>query len=249
METKNWNLWNNVTFKTINYRRNFDLAIPNDNIITEHDGYISKTRLQDDKPPIIIGEFGLSIWNIVLGQKLNININKLLENYQIECTYNELIKMISRKEIDINEFSKIVFITHLILHPDYRKLEISEEFVEYIYRDFYEKNNAVIALVKPLQDNPINIDFFMNHNFVEVRTEVKDLHKFENIPAKTYYSINDFFNKKDKEMNEYKLFALANKCGFNRIDDSHLFMLSPDKIFQRILEKMEFEKKIIILKS
>lgn len=248
MEAKNWNLWNNITFKTINYRRNFDLTVSDDNIIAEHDGYISEIRISEDKPPITIGEFGISVWNIELGHKLNININELLENHQIECTYEELMKVISKKEIDINKFGKIVFITNLILRPDYRKLGITEEFVEYLYRDYYEKNNAVIALVKPLQNNPIDIDFFLYHNFVEVRTVLKDFHNFENVPARTYYSIDDLSSKTDKEINEYKLFALATKCGFNRIDDSCLFMLTPDKMFQRILEKREVERKVVALK-
>jgi hypothetical protein len=224
------------------------LAIPDDNIITEHDGYISEVRIQDDKPPITVGEFGISIWNIELGQKLNINLNELVENHHLECTYDELLKIMSKKEIDINTFSKIVFITNLVLRPDYRKLGITEEFVEYIYRDFYTKSNAVIALVKPLQDNPIDIDFFLNHNYVEVRTVVKDFHNYENVSAKIYYSIEDLSKKTDKEINEYKLFALANKCGFKRIDDSHLFILTPDKMFQRVLEKREFEKKSVVLK-
>ena len=35
-----------------------------------------------------------------------------------------------------------------------------------------------------------------------------------------YYSLDELKKTGDIEMSEYKLFALANKCGFNRIDDS-----------------------------
>jgi hypothetical protein len=244
METKNWNLWNNITFKTINYRRNFDLSIENDSIITEHDGYISETRMENDLPPLTIGEFGLSIWNIALARELRISLNEILNNHKAENTYEELLRMISQKEIDINKFGKIVFITNLVLRPDYRKRGITEEFTEYIFRDFFTKSDAVIALVKPLQDNPIDIDFFMNHNYVEVRHHIRKLHDVENIPAKQYYSIEDLFNKTDREMNEYKLFAVATKCGFKRLDNSHLFMLTPDTMFQRVKDKMAEVKKI-----
>jgi hypothetical protein len=247
METKNWNLWNGITFKTINYRRNFDLSVENDSIISEHDGYVSLIRMNDDLPPITIGEFGLSIWNIELAHQLNVNLTELLDYHKAECTYQELSKL-SKAIIDIHRFDKIVFITNFILHPEYRKLGITEEFVEYMLRDFYAKNQPVIALVKPLQDNPIDIDFFMNHNFVEVRHTLKRLHDVEMVSAREYYSITDLFKKDDREMNEYKLFALAIKCGFKRLNESHLFILSPDNMLQRIKEKKEIMRNVEILK-
>src|SRR5690606_33610830 len=123
---------------------------------------------------------------------------------------------------------------NFILHPNYRKHGITEEFIEFVYRGFYDDNNIIIALVKPLQDNPIDIDFFLNQKHVEVRRVVKNYHDVDVVPAKEYYSIEDLFKKTDREINEYKLFALANKCGFNRIGDSNLFTFNPERILQRI---------------
>ena len=50
-------------------------------------------------------------------------------------------------------------------------------------------------------------------------------------------------NKRDVELNEYKLFSVASKCGFSRLDNSHLFQFSPDKIIERMLEKRDMLQK------
>jgi hypothetical protein len=243
MESKDWNLWNNITFKTVNYYKNYDIAVINDNIITEHSGEISEIRIHEDKPPVIIGQFGISVWDIPLANKLNIDVYQLLRGHKTENIYDELMEIITKKQFDVFKYDKLVLISGIVLRPDYRKRGMMEEFIEFIYRGFYSERNAIIALVKPLQENPIDIDFFLNHSYVEVRKVMKDYHNVEMIPARTYYSIDELYKNTDKEMNEYKLFAIASKCGFNRLGNSHLFQLLPDKIFQRILEKREIVQK------
>ncbi len=242
MEIKDWNLWNNITFKTTNFIKNYDLVALNDNVITEHEGEIFEIRTHLNKPPFIVGEFGISVWNIKLALKLGIDINQLLKDHQAENVYDELRDAI-KNEIGIHMYSKVILIQNFILHPNYRKHGITEEFIEFVYRGFYDDNNIIIALVKPLQDNPIDIDFFLNQKHVEVRRVVKNYHDVDVVPAKEYYSIEDLFKKTDREINEYKLFALANKCGFNRIGDSHLFTFNPERILQRIREKREVQQK------
>jgi len=37
---------------------------------------------------------------------------------------------------------------------------------------------------------------------------------------------------------------VANRCGFTRIDNSHLFVLIPDTIINRIKEKQELQPKM-----
>jgi hypothetical protein len=244
MNKENGIIWDNLTFKTINYCKNFDLVNDNENIITEHAGTISEIRIVEHKPPIIAGEFGLSVWNIELGKKFNVNFNKLIEEHKFELMYSELMKIIQNKNIDIEKFDKLILVNNLMLHPNYRKHGVTEEFVEYLHRVFYAKNDAIIALVMPFQNNPVDADFYFNQQTVEIRHSLQKTHEFETIPAHIYYSLNEFQKKTDKELNEYKLFSVATKCGFNRLDNSYLFIYSPEKIFQRMLKKREKIKKV-----
>lgn len=242
MDIKDWNFWYNITFKATKYVKNFDLVTLNDNIITEYDGELLDIRIDENKPPFIAGEFGVSEWNIKLAIKLGIDIIQLLKDNEGQDIYDELRGVI-KTDIDIYKYNKVILIQNLILHPNYKKRGLTEEFIEFVYRGFYDDNNIIIALVKPLQDNPIDIDFFLNQKQVELRRVPKNYHDVQLVSARAYYSVDELFKKSDVEMNEYKLFALANKCGFNRINDSYLFMFTPDKILQRIYEKKEIEQK------
>nr|MDA3780963.1 hypothetical protein [Bacteroidales bacterium] len=84
MNKNNWNLLTNITFKTHNYHRNFDLININENFITEYDGTISEIRLNERIPPRPVGEYGFSIWNIGLGKKFTIDFNKLIQDHAFE---------------------------------------------------------------------------------------------------------------------------------------------------------------------
>jgi len=239
MKRLDWNLWNNITFKTQAYRKNFDVINRNENFITEYDGMISEIRVNKRKPPRLVGEYGFSVWNIGLGKRFAVDFNKLIKEHAFENTYGELIKIIKKKEIDIGEYKKILLIHTFILNKEYRKHGITEEFIEMFYRDFYYIDIAIIMLVKPFQDNPIDADFYFNRKQVLVR-ESLDFSDAISISATEYYSLNELSKKNDTELNEYKLFAVANKCGFNRINNSHLFLFSPEKIEERLLEKQNF---------
>lgn len=243
METKILNLWNKLTFKTQAYRKNIDFINNNDNIITEYEGSVSEIRISEEKPPIIIGEYGFSVWNIALGKLLDVNFDNLINNHRIECSYYELKKLIKRGVFNVNDYNKILIVHTFIVRKDFRKSGITQEFVEMLYRDFYCENTAIIALVKPFQDNPIDVDFYLKRKNVRIKKDIKSI-EIINIPAIEYYSLKDFEKKDDSELNEYKLFSLANNCGFKRIDDSYLFILNPQKIIERMLIKKEQLKLI-----
>lgn len=238
MNIKDWKLWNDITFKTQGYRKNFDMINTNDNFITEYDGIISEISLSKPKPPRPIGEYGFSVWNVELGKKFAVNFNHLIKEHSFEDTYGELLNVIKKKEINIRDYKKIILIHTYILHKDYRKRGITEEFIEMLYRDFYSENVAIMMLVKPFQDNPIDADFYFNRKSVSFR-ETNDFSEIINISATEYYSLNELIEKKDTEYNEYKLFAVANKCGFNRINESYLFIFSPEKIESRLQKKQK----------
>ncbi len=226
-----------ITFKTNSYRTNLDFVDENENIITEYNGNISDVRIKENKPPIIIGEYSFSTWNLKLGRILNADIIKLINQYKGEIAYAELSSVLSNNVINLDKYNRLVIIHSLIVHPEYRKTGITEEFVEFIYRDFFDDKVLVLALVKPIQDNPIDYNYYFNDKIVEVRETLGKNHEFTSVPALTYYKLNNLLAKKDRESNEYKLFALAQKCGFEKIKDSFLFQFHPEKTLKRIISK------------
>lgn len=238
MNKEDWELLSNITFKTQSYRKNFDIINSDENFITEYDGTVSEIRLTKRKPPRPIGEYGFSIWNIDLGKKFDVDFIKLIQKHSFENTYDELVRVIKMKEINVLNYKKIVLVHTFILHKDYRKREITEEFVEMLYRDFYCDDVAIIMLVKPFQDNVIDADFYFNRKTVLIR-ESFDFSVTISVPATEYYSLNELLKKEDTEFNEYKLFAVANRCGFKRINGSHLFLFSPKKIVERMRNKQK----------
>lgn len=243
IEDKDWGLWSNVTFKTEGYRRNFDLINDNENFITEYDGTIYETRIEKRLPPVTIGEYGFSMWNLSLGRKFGVDFKKLIREHRIEDSYNELFRVIRNKDIDINNYKKIILVHTFILRKDYRKHGITEEFIEMLYRDFYCEDVAIIILVKPFQNNPIDADFYLKQKSVIVKEKIGSSNVI-NISATEYYSLNELIENNDTELIEYKLFAIASRCGFMRIDNSYLFILTPEKTIERIKEKYNHSKLI-----
>ena len=244
IERKYWNIWDNITFKTICYHKNFDLVNDDESLITEYCGTISLIRLAEYKPPLLMGEFELSTWNIKLGYKFDANINKLIKNHKNEFIYKELLNVIKNGDIDINNFNKIVFVNNIVLRPEFRKYGLTEELVELLYREHYATDNTIIALVIPLQNNPIDKEYYFEDKIVELRPSLQNYNEIELIPSVEYYRLKDLLEKKDTETNEYKLFSVAAKCGFTRIGESYLFQYSPDKTIQRMIEKREYKLKL-----
>lgn len=241
IDKKYWDIWDNLSFKTISYNKNFNFVNTNDNIITEIAGTVSLLRTKEILPPIILGEYGISIWNIKFGKTWGIDLDKLLSDNKIENTYSELIKVIKNNDINIYEYDKIVLIPQFLLRADFRKHFITEEFIEMLYRNYHDDKVLILALVKPIQNNEIDWSFFQNEKVVEVYHEFDDV---DLIDAGIYYSLNDLAKKKDTEINEYKLFSVAAKCGFTRIGESYLFKYMPDKTIKRIKDKIIYNDNL-----
>ena len=182
-------LLNNIVFKTQSFRKNFDLILKNENIITECEGTISELRISERKLPLVIGEYGFSVWNISLAKLLNIDLIKLIKSHELENSYDELIKLIENNKFSIFNYDKIVIIHTLLIHPDYRKSEITEEFIECIYREYHSNNTAIIALVKPIQDNIIDSDFYFNHKTISIKNKIGNTNECNLIPTIEYYSL------------------------------------------------------------
>ncbi len=244
MDKRGWEIWSNLTFKTQGYRKNFDLITEDENIISEYIGNISMIRLTEHRPPIVIGEYTFSVWDISLAKILKIDLNKLLEANKMVNAYIELINVIKDGKIIANDYDKIVLIHSLVVCPKYRKMGITEEFVECIYRDYHYDKTAIFAQVQPFQNNQTDYEYYMEQKTVLVRNEYNAINKFDVIPAGEYYKLKRFVEKSDTEGNEYKLFAVAKRCGFQRIDESYLFLLNPETILERIKEKKELQHRI-----
>ncbi|MFW6243020.1 MAG: hypothetical protein ACOC2W_02580 [bacterium] len=237
-------LLEDITFKTLSYRKNFDMIQDNENIITELEGSVTKLRIDEKIPPEIIGEYELSIWDIRTAKILNYDTYEILQSVSGLDTYDELIKLINNKQFNINKYNRIVFIHTFLLKDEYRKKELTEEFIEYLFRDFYDDNTAIICLVKPFQNNKMDFDYFYHERYIVNKVD-HDSANDQLIPMKTYYKLDKLLQKTDTELNEYKLFSVAAKCGFVRLDDQHhLFILNPKKTIDRLkLKSMKSIKK------
>ena len=243
MELAHWNIWELLTFKTNSYRKNFDLLIKDENIITEYTGTISLVRLKEKLPPLPIGEYSFSIWNFEIGKKVNADVHGLIKTYGEDNLYVEIIDMIKNDKFKTKDYHKIVFVHNLILRPEYRKKEITEEFIEFLYRDYFDDDVGIIAFVKPVQDNVIDMKFYQDNKTIRVRKTINSM-EFDEILAYEYYGIEGLTEKDDTEINEYKMFSIAAKCGFSRINDSHLFIYSPEKTIERIEAKQKIIQEV-----
>ena len=145
IDNNNFELWSDLTFKTQGYRKNFDLINQNENIITEYEGVITKLRVSSNMMPLIVGEYSISTWDIRLSKLLRIDIAKLFKTYEDDDIYGELLN-VTNKLIDIYRYDKIVLISSLVLHENYRKKEITEEFIEMVYRDFHNDKTMQVDI-------------------------------------------------------------------------------------------------------
>lgn len=224
------NILRNLTFKTSLYGKNYDIVDGGDNIITECGGEINLLRFLEEKKPLLIGEYSLSLWNLNLGRKLDINIFELFNEFKHENSYNQLYYKLKQKKLSLDSFDNLVLIHTVVIGKKYRKIGVFDELIETIYRDFYKEKTAIIILAQPFQNNTIDEDYY------RLRREIINEDNIS-VTAVKYYSLDEFYEKKDIEINEYKLFDVVSKRGFSRIDDSNLFMFTPEKTINRILMK------------
>jgi hypothetical protein len=238
MNTKNIKLWNKISTKTTLFHKNFDMIVSNDNIISEYDGQIGLLRLSEKKQPLRIGEFTLSIWNLAIADLQEVNLTDLIDKYKEEDTYYEFNKMVSDTNYDYSKFKKIVFLHSLIIKPEYRKCGVTEEFIEFIYRNFYDDNTVIFALVKPIQENYINSVFYSNEKKISFAIyDESNVVEYKSMSAFEYYSLENEYEKTDAELNQYKLFSVAKRCGFKRVGDGYLFEYNPFVTIKRLVDK------------
>ena len=230
-------LWKNLTFKSICYHRNFDLTIPNENIITEYDGNILKVRIKEKKLPVTVGEFSYSTWNLRLGRNLKFKIKKLFEIYSDEIQYEAFVEQLKNKNIKLKEYDKLVFIDRIVLHDRFRKHDICDEFMEFIYRNYYDSKTLIVTYIKPVQEDLVDEEFYLNYKQIQVKENIKSILPVKNVLARDYYKLDEFMINYDKEISTYKLFALATKCGFERVNESKIFIYNTNHTIKRLKYK------------
>lgn len=245
MNITEYGLWNHLTFRTLSYKRNFDLVNINESFITEHLGTISEINIVDYLPPTIVGEYGYSVWDIGLARKFNIDVTKLIKKYRFEDTYSELLRLKKEKLFDFTKVNKLILIHNLVLHPKYKKRGVTEELIESFYREYHEEQNTIIALIKPLQDNEIDNEHFYTKNIIRIKKDLTDPNSYTETKACDYYQLDDLKLKTDTEMNELKLYGLAARMGFKRMNDSYLFIFEPDKTIERMKTKLNDISEIL----
>ena len=224
----------NLSFNNKLYKTNYDLIIPNDNIITESDGTIYKLRIKEKKPPLFVGEYNLSIWNLKLGYLLNADIQEMIKKFSQEESYLELNNIINDKSFDINNYNKLIIIHSVVIKKEYRKNDVLNELIESIYREYNDDKTAILMYVKPIQYNKLEFELFSK---IKEYDSNDDIHL--KISGKEYYSLNELETDTDAELNELKLFQRVHDCGFDRIENSKLFILSEDFILNRIITKID----------
>jgi len=224
---------NNISYKINSYPNNNDLAYYNDCYITNHDGFIYLKNFDNNNMPQLIGEFFISTLNIEIIKQLNVNIINVFKNYTNEILYSELLKVIYQKELNIFKYSNIVIVQSLVIKKEYRKKKIFNDFVEMLFREYYNNNTLIILLVLPFQKNPIDYKYYKQKKQI-IKTKSNDI----TINAFDYYNLYEFEQTNDDELCELKLFSHASKMGFSRISNTHIFILNkPNIIINQIINK------------
>lgn len=227
------NTIDNLSFTHKLYKTNFDLINKNDSIITECDSVINKLRIKEKLPPLLVGECNLSIWNLKLGFLFNADIPSLVHKFRLQDSYTELHKVIKNKKLNIKDYNKLIIIHNVVIKKEYRKHDVLNELIESIYRDYNDEKIAIIMYVKPIQFNKHDFELFSQiKNFKTDDTYLE-------ISGKEFYSLDELEKITDIEDGELKLFQRVHDCGFDRIGDSNLFILSEDFTLNRIIMKFD----------
>jgi hypothetical protein len=236
-------LWYMLKFNDNVRTSNFDTLNSNDNLISEHIGDIKKLRYIDNKAPIPIADFSYSVWNFKLDRIINnklINVmsdfiktfidNGLFKNHQ----YFEIFNAFKNKTLNINTVDRLIIINTLIVHPEYKGKNIPEEFVEFIYKQFNNENDIILSITVPIQNNYEDFNHYNKYKSIEIKNDIKTPTTI--IKAKDYYDLNNL-KSDDEEIDFYKVYSVATRCGFDRINDTNIFILKPKVVLDRLLKK------------
>ena len=242
MKIEEIEFWGNLSFKTTLYRKNVDFIYCDENIITPIDGVVNSLRIPERKRPILVGEYNLTIWNLKTGRENNVDFDKLLNTYNVENPYRDMLTAYYSHSIDFIDYDKLIIVEFFIVKPDYRKQGVTEEFFEMLYNDFYiNERTAIIGIFTPLQEEHPYFDYVCYGDSINVKENTKDADVF--LGGNEYYNIKKYLRDDDYERRKYKLYSVASRCGLNRIGETDLFLFDPNIITSRYKTKLEVMRK------
>ncbi len=246
-QISNLKILENLAFKTKVCHRNFDMISLNESFTTDLEGSITLVRIEENLPPIQIGEFYINIFNFDIARTFDVDLLPLIYAHDKEGSYTDFIDMIKannkNKIFDFETINKLYYVNNFIIRPEFRKLGVCEEFTEFLYKNFHNKNNEIMILAKPLQLIEDDFKYFTTERWVENRMNLQS-QDIEISPANDYYKLDKLLEyNNDLELCTYKLFAVASRCGFSRTgDDSYIFKFESEKIIKRIKAKQKLYK-------
>jgi hypothetical protein len=231
-----------ITFKSLSYRKNFNLSFKDEHLITNYLGTITLLQIVEKKPPLLIGEYSFSTIDLKVAKFLDVDIFESLKTLSTIGPYNQLYDVLLGYGDEIYNYNKIIVLETLILRKEFRKKEISEEFIESVYRDVYGNDCIMFGFFVPIQYNDLNSDYFLKERVVKLKNDLGDGSDFKYVETAKYYSLNEFLiDGVDKEYSEYKIFSIATRLGFIRTNDNtSVFRFNNESlILNRIKEKDE----------
>lgn len=241
----------NIVFKSTSYNRNYDFGMKYDSYVTTTQGYINYIRTDIHKPTMPIGEYMYNVFNIKLAKKCGVNYMTLLNEWsETNEVYIDFLNLIKLKSVDLTKYNKVVYISSLILNDKFRNKGICKEFLTNISKEFYGENVLILFLVKPFQTIKDDYEYFVNERTIEIKTYQKsdEFTEFEQnvkmvnptsdnkiliykIPALRYYNLESGIYLNDGEISEYKLYAHAINLALERINETKIFIVNPEKYF------------------
>lgn len=233
MSNKYNNILKKLTFTSIGHHKNYDFMFKDESYFNGFEGKITKLRVNEKLKPEVIGCYEFEMWRNDISEQLGLNLNDYLYRFKDYSDFYHITDIIDDKKIDLKKYDKIVFVNTLMLKSEYRGMDVTSEFVEYMYRNYFDRQTLMLFLIKPVQNN---LDFNDIYNNSTIKLEDGSV-----IKKSKLFELNKFIDL-DFEISEFKLFNLAKKSGLERINGSNIFMLNPTKVLTRMANKHEYFK-------
>lgn len=242
MSEFNFNIIENLAFKTLTYHKNYDLLYDGHKFFISCEGTISKLRIIERKPPLIIGEYDFDIVDLATMKLLNYDISSIDGDNFGDILITEFFNMIKSNEFEIENYDKAILLNNLILTKEFRGKFVSDEFIEMMFRNYYDERTIILGLFLPIQYNKNNSNSFLNERVVRNKLKA-GVEEYHTIPAVDYYSLRELNTRDDEEYDTYKIYSVADRLGFRRLNlETSMFVFEPEKTRKRMFRKHLYEK-------
>lgn len=217
-----------IVFEVTTRTSNVDVLTPNDSMITICDGII-----RDVKPnkTIKIGDFNINIIHIGMADILNVKFDDIIKGLAFGELCDDLTTINNDNSTHLNSYKKVIIVSAFILIKKYRKKNILDEFLEFLYKNYYNKDYLILFQALPFQYNEIMSELVFTFNATDSKGKITDNTIYD------YYELNEFEKEDDQELNKFKLYGHMTKHGCKRIGDTDMFRFYPHYIENKIIDK------------